>query len=51
MVRPTTTLEAAHHQKFIALAVNKLPTINVARHIKYDFRLPILNENSANENN
>lgn len=42
MVKPTTTLVAAHVQKLFDMNVKNPPVIKVARHVKKDNLLPIL---------
>lgn len=45
MVKPTTTLVAAHVQKLFDMDVKNPPVIKVARHVKKDNLLPILSFN------
>lgn len=44
MVKPTTTLVAAQVQKLFDIDVKNPPVIKVARHVKKDNLLPILND-------
>lgn len=45
MVKPTTTLQAAHVQKLFDIEVKNPPVINVAKQVKKDNLLPILYNN------